>query len=84
MFNAIIRDDDIPADPISDPITDPCVLPIQTGSLSFGLGAQLKNAVRFNSPSLLLCCSIHFLSCDFPGVQFIIMALKSNQQRCKQ
>ncbi|XP_074567531.1 uncharacterized protein LOC141824187 [Curcuma longa] len=47
MFNAILResDDDIPTDPMSDPIGDSKVLPIPTGSLSFGSGAQLKNAV---------------------------------------
>ncbi|KAG6531210.1 hypothetical protein ZIOFF_005000 [Zingiber officinale] len=47
MFNAILResDDEIPTDPMSDPIGDSKVLPIPTGSLSFGSGAQLKNAV---------------------------------------
>lgn len=47
MFNAILRgyDGEAPTDPISDPITDAQVLPIPTSSLSFGLGAQLKNAV---------------------------------------
>ncbi|KAG6492087.1 hypothetical protein ZIOFF_047037 [Zingiber officinale] len=47
MFNAILResDDNIPTDPMSDPISDSKVLPIPTGGLSFGSGAQLKNAV---------------------------------------
>lgn len=47
MFNAILResDDDIPTDPVSDPISDPKVLPIPPGKLSFGAGAQLKNAI---------------------------------------
>ncbi|WOL14343.1 hypothetical protein Cni_G23123 [Canna indica] len=47
MFNAILRksDDEIPTDPVSDPIGDPKVLPTPTGELSFGSGAQLKNAV---------------------------------------
>ncbi|MCO5604504.1 hypothetical protein L7F22_058671 [Adiantum nelumboides] len=45
MFNAILRDDDAPTDPLSDPISDIRVLPIPNSSLSFGLGAQLKNAV---------------------------------------
>ncbi|KAH7372527.1 hypothetical protein KP509_17G008100 [Ceratopteris richardii] len=45
MFNAILRDDEVPTDPVSDPISDLRVLPIPNSSLSFGLGAQLKNAV---------------------------------------
>ncbi|KAK9010841.1 hypothetical protein V6N11_043709 [Hibiscus sabdariffa] len=47
MFNAILRDstDEIPTDPVSDPISDPVVLPIPAGKISFGAGAQLKNAV---------------------------------------
>eukprot|EP00250_Pteridium_aquilinum_P017309 c23563_g1_i2 orf=1016-4003(-) len=45
MFNAILRDDEVPTDPVSDPISDVRVLPIPNSSLSFGLGAQLKNAV---------------------------------------
>ncbi|GMH20127.1 hypothetical protein Nepgr_021968 [Nepenthes gracilis] len=47
MFNAILRESahQIPTDPISDPIVDPTVLPIPAGDLSFGSGAQLKNAV---------------------------------------
>ncbi|XP_074577804.1 uncharacterized protein LOC141834328 [Curcuma longa] len=47
MFNAILResDDNTPTDPMSDPISDSKVLPIPTGRLSFGSGAQLKNAV---------------------------------------
>ena len=45
MFNAILRDSETPTDPISDPITDSRVLPIATRTLSFGTGAQLKNAV---------------------------------------
>eukprot|EP01018_Ginkgo_biloba_P008135 Gb_20100 [translate_table: standard] len=55
MFNAILREseDDMPTDPISDPISDPNVLPISIGKLSFGAGAQLKNAVGSS-----LCCLI--------------------------
>lgn len=47
MFNAILREsaEDMPSDPISDPISDPRVLPILAGNLSFGAGAQLKNAI---------------------------------------
>ncbi|KAK7311370.1 hypothetical protein RJT34_09476 [Clitoria ternatea] len=47
MFNAILREsaDDIPTDPVSDPISDPKVLPIPSGKLSFGAGAQLKTAI---------------------------------------
>lgn len=47
MFNAILREpaSDIPTDPISDPIVDPKVLPISPRDLSFGTGAQLRNAV---------------------------------------
>ncbi|KAK1271882.1 hypothetical protein QJS04_geneDACA014119 [Acorus gramineus] len=47
MFNAILResDDDVPTDPVSDPITDSKVLPVPSGRLSFGAGAQLKNAI---------------------------------------
>lgn len=47
MFNAILRqsEEEMPTDPISDPISDPSVLPISAGNLSFGAGAQLKNAV---------------------------------------
>ncbi|MBA0857544.1 hypothetical protein Goshw_013797 [Gossypium schwendimanii] len=47
MFNAILRESahEIPTDPISDPIVDSRVLPIPAGDLSFGSGAQLKNAV---------------------------------------
>lgn len=47
MFNAILREseDQIPTDPVSDPILDSSVLPIRSGDLSFGSGAQLKNAV---------------------------------------
>lgn len=47
MFNAILRDsaDEMPTDPVSDPISNPKVLPIPVGKLSFGAGAQLKNAV---------------------------------------
>lgn len=52
MFNAILREsaEDMPSDPVSDPISDPRVLPILAGNLSFGAGAQLKNAVRRNQP----------------------------------
>lgn len=47
MFNAILRESEhqIPTDPVSDPILDSKVLPIPAGDLSFGSGAQLKNAV---------------------------------------
>lgn len=47
MFNAILREsvDDIPTDPVADPISDAEVLPIHAGKISFGAGAQLKNAV---------------------------------------
>ncbi|XP_006850138.2 uncharacterized protein LOC18439920 [Amborella trichopoda] len=47
MFNAILREsvNEMPTDPVSDPICDPKVLPIPAGDLSFGAGAQLKNAV---------------------------------------
>ncbi|XP_019176710.1 PREDICTED: uncharacterized protein LOC109172030 [Ipomoea nil] len=47
MFNAILRvsADEMPTDPVSDPISNPKVLPIPVGKLSFGAGAQLKNAV---------------------------------------
>lgn len=47
MFNAILRESahEIPTDPVSDPILDSNVLPIPAGYLSFGSGAQLKNAV---------------------------------------
>ncbi|KAK8554196.1 hypothetical protein V6N13_073128 [Hibiscus sabdariffa] len=47
MFNAILRESahEIPTDPVSDPIVDSKVLPIPAGDLSFGSGAQLKNAV---------------------------------------
>jgi hypothetical protein len=48
MFNAILRESEhqIPTDPVSDPILDSKVLPIPAGDLSFGSGAQLKNAVN--------------------------------------
>ncbi|KAL1187967.1 hypothetical protein V5N11_007510 [Cardamine amara subsp. amara] len=47
MFNAILRESEhqIPTDPVSDPILDSRVLPIPAGDLSFGSGAQLKNAI---------------------------------------
>ncbi|KAL1209869.1 hypothetical protein V5N11_033942 [Cardamine amara subsp. amara] len=47
MFNAILRESEhqIPTDPVSDPILDSRVLPILAGDLSFGSGAQLKNAI---------------------------------------
>ena len=47
MFNAILRESEhqIPTDPVSDPILDSKVVPIPAGELSFGSGAQLKNAV---------------------------------------
>lgn len=52
MFNAILResDDEIPTDPVSDPICDSKVLPVRTSELSFGSGAQLKNAVSGITP----------------------------------
>ncbi|KAL3511418.1 hypothetical protein ACH5RR_030819 [Cinchona calisaya] len=47
MFNAILREssEELPSDPVSDPISDSRVLPIPAGKLSFGAGAQLKNAI---------------------------------------
>nr|GEU59607.1 putative nucleolar protein gar2-related protein [Tanacetum cinerariifolium] len=47
MFNAILRESahEMPTDPVSDPIVESRVLPIPAGDLSFGSGAQLKNAV---------------------------------------
>ncbi|CDY53495.1 BnaC04g02610D [Brassica napus] len=47
MFNAILRESEhqIPTDPVSDPILDSNVVPIPAGELSFGSGAQLKNAI---------------------------------------
>ncbi|KAJ0258357.1 Nucleolar protein gar2-like protein [Hirschfeldia incana] len=47
MFNAILRESEhqIPTDPVSDPILDSRVVPIPAGDLSFGSGAQLKNAI---------------------------------------
>lgn len=47
MFNAILRESalEMPTDPVSDPIIESRVLPIAAGNLSFGSGAQLKNAV---------------------------------------
>ncbi|KAF8087455.1 hypothetical protein N665_0585s0033 [Sinapis alba] len=47
MFNAILRESEhhIPTDPVSDPILDSKVVPIPAGDLSFGSGAQLKNAI---------------------------------------
>ncbi|KAI5074672.1 hypothetical protein GOP47_0010633 [Adiantum capillus-veneris] len=53
MFNGILRDDETPTDPVSDPISDVRVLPIPNSSLSFGLGAQLKNAVATLSSFIL-------------------------------
>ncbi|CAH8385372.1 unnamed protein product [Eruca vesicaria subsp. sativa] len=54
MFNAILRESEhqIPTDPVSDPILDTKVLPIPAGDLSFGSGAQLKNAIGNWSRSL--------------------------------
>lgn len=48
MFNTILRESEhqIPTDLVSDPILDSRVLPILAGDLSFGSGAQLKNAVQ--------------------------------------
>nr|XP_043610499.1 uncharacterized protein LOC122582204 [Erigeron canadensis] len=47
MFNAILRESvhEMPTDPVSDPIVESRILPIQAGELTFGSGAQLKNAV---------------------------------------
>lgn len=47
MFNAILREsaNEMPTDPMSDPIVDSKVLPIPSGNLSFGSGAQLKNSI---------------------------------------
>lgn len=55
LFNAILREseNEIPSDPISDPILDSTVLPIPAGNLSFGSGAQLKNAVCTHSSYIL-------------------------------
>lgn len=49
IFNALLRDttEYVPTDPISDPIGDASVLPVAPGKLTFGDGAQLKNAVSF-------------------------------------
>ncbi|KAJ0229684.1 hypothetical protein HA466_0314850 [Hirschfeldia incana] len=54
MFNAILRESEhqIPTDPVSDPILDSKVLPITAGDLSFGSGAQLKNAIGYWSRCL--------------------------------
>lgn len=54
MFNAILRESEhqIPTDPVSDPILDTKVLPVPAGDLSFGSGAQLKNAIGNWSRSL--------------------------------
>lgn len=54
IFNGILRESahEIPTDPVSDPIIDSNVLPIPAGDLSFGSGAQLKNAVRIIYTSL--------------------------------
>ena len=41
MYNVILRDSNVPTDPISDPINDFQVLPIPTRALSFGTSAQL-------------------------------------------
>ncbi|GAB2294996.1 hypothetical protein Dimus_038328 [Dionaea muscipula] len=59
MFNAILRESEheIPSDPVSDPIVDARVLPIPAGNLSFGSGAQLKNAVCIISTHFLLICT---------------------------
>lgn len=56
MFNAILREseEDMPSDPISDPISDSRVLPILAGKLSFGAGAQLKNAVSMHMMLFIL------------------------------
>lgn len=58
MFNAILRESEhqIPTDPVSDPILDSKVLPIPAGDLSFGSGAQLKNAVNKHETNLK--CSV--------------------------
>lgn len=72
IFNAILRESahEIPTDPISDPIVDSKVLPIPAGDLSFGSGAQLKNAVcisfipSFYPPSSRLLPSHNFKSAN--------------------
>jgi hypothetical protein len=65
MFNAILRqsEEEMPTDPISDPISDPSVLPIPAGNLSFGAGAQLKNAVGY------LHCWLIFSACNLTFVR---------------
>ncbi|KAL5724827.1 hypothetical protein ACHQM5_008039 [Ranunculus cassubicifolius] len=47
MFNALLREspDRIPTDPVFDPISNVNVLPVLAGKSSFGIGAQLKNAI---------------------------------------
>ncbi|KAF8399918.1 hypothetical protein HHK36_015788 [Tetracentron sinense] len=47
MFNALLRKsaDEVPTDPVSDPISDSKVLPVPAEKSSFGVGAQLKNAI---------------------------------------
>ncbi|KAI3503548.1 hypothetical protein L1887_31992 [Cichorium endivia] len=47
MFNAILRGptDSGPVEPVSDPISDSRVLPVPSGKLSFGAGAQLKKTI---------------------------------------
>ncbi|PKA54501.1 hypothetical protein AXF42_Ash000335 [Apostasia shenzhenica] len=47
MFNAILRqsDEEIPTDPVADPVSNCDVLPVTPGKLSFGAGAQVKNAI---------------------------------------
>lgn len=56
MFNAILREsaEEMPMDPISDPISDSMVLPIPAGKSGFGAGAQLKNAVSYET-EVFLC-----------------------------
>ncbi|XP_010517748.1 PREDICTED: uncharacterized protein LOC104793152 [Camelina sativa] len=56
MFNAILRESEhqIPTDPVSDPILDSKVLPIPAGDLSFGSGAQLKNAIG-KAVNIIVC-----------------------------
>jgi len=51
MFNAILREsaEEMPMDPVSDPISDSKVLPIPAGKSGFAAGAQLKNAVSYET-----------------------------------
>ncbi|XP_042411561.1 uncharacterized protein LOC122001058 isoform X2 [Zingiber officinale] len=85
MFNAILResDDNIPTDPMSDPISDSKVLPIPTGGLSFGSGAQLKNAAcAIFSPNVIYHILDRFLPDEFcpdPVPNAVLQALESEE-----